>query len=199
MRQYELCYLISDEVDESELNKITGAVGNFVKESEGQIIKEEIWKRRKLAYKINRQDYATYVILNLELPRNKTIAFEKNLRHTARIIRHLLIVKEAKDEALTLMPDEIVGMEEIEKAIGGEKSFEAVIGETKESKDLMSLREEAAAKTEPESKAANEPAANEEPAKEKPKTKKKVEKPENEADRLAKLDEQLDDILNDEL
>lgn len=142
MRKYELTYLISDKVQESDLNKVTGKISGVIGELGGKVAKEEIWGRRKLAYPIQKQDFATYVTLNFNLPALSVITLEREIKLTDGILRHLLIVKDMGDEEITLTADEIAGTNDIEAVIGGEKSFEAVVGETKESKNLMAKREE---------------------------------------------------------
>ncbi|MDO8444375.1 MAG: 30S ribosomal protein S6 [bacterium] len=141
MRKYELTYLVSDEVREGDLNKVTGTVNGFVTGLGGKIVKEDIWGRRKLAYPIKKADFATYVTLYFDLPPDKSFEFGRDLRQTAAIMRHLTIVKEHGHEAITLSASEIAATAEIEEVIGGEKSFEAVEGQTEESFDLMAKRE----------------------------------------------------------
>lgn len=150
MRKYELTYLVSDEVPENDLNKVTGKVTGFVGELGGKLTKEDIWGRRKLAYPIRKQDFATYVTLYFDLPADKASVFERDLRQIDGVLRHLMIVRDLDDEAITLTKEEISNTEEIQKVIGGERSFEAIEGETEESKDLMAKREEI--KVEPEIK-----------------------------------------------
>lgn len=247
MRKYELTYLVSDEIPESDLNKVTGKVSGFVKELGGKTTKEDIWGRRKLAYPIKKQDFATYVTLYFDLPATKAIEFEKDLRLIDGVLRQLMIVKELSNEKLTLTAEEIANVDEIGEVVGGNKSFEAVVGETEASKDLMAKRQEekieekpatekvvekeekieapvekvveAETSTIPEEKVVEEEIAEVEktsPAKktatkEKPQPKadqpvvEKVKKApakknaSDEADRLSKLNDELDDILKDEL
>lgn len=142
MRQYELTYLISDLVPESDLNKVTGKVGGYIRDLGGDLIKEEIWGRRKLAYPIKKQEFATYVTTIFNLPSEKAKEFERNIVLTGKIIRQLMLVVEYGKEVLTLSKEDVVETEEIEEVIGGERSFEAVEGMTDESRDLMSLRDE---------------------------------------------------------
>lgn len=217
MRQYELTYLISDNVPESDLNKVTGKVGGYIKSCGGELLKEEIWGRRKLAYPISKQEFATYVTVNFDLPSEKAKEFEHNIVMTSKIIRHLIIVKDFGTEELTLTLEDIAETKEIKEVIGGEKSFEAIEGETEESKDLMSVRSEKTEETNEteeaekvEKEKSNSAKASldkeEKPKKEKKaaptKTSpvKKAKKDENtEADRLSKLDKELDDILGEDL
>jgi small subunit ribosomal protein S6 len=142
MREYELTYLISDNVPEADLNKVTGKVGGYVSSLGGKILKEEIWGRRKLAYPIKKQEFATYVTLNFSLPAEKANELEHNIFLSSKIIRHLMIVQDYGTEELTLSAEDVAETEEITKVIGGEKSFEAVVGETEESKELMAVRGE---------------------------------------------------------
>jgi small subunit ribosomal protein S6 len=228
MRQYELTYLISDEVPEGDLNKITGKVGGFITELGGKVTKEEIWGRRKLAYPINKQGFATYVTLLFNLDGSKVTPLERSLKLYSKAIRHLLIIKDYGKEELGLDTEEIVENEDIKEVIGGERSFEAVLGKTGESIDLHSKRKEE--KEEEEKKEVEETAEEavaeetkeketiavpeekvkeetEEEAKEEKKAVKKAakdkktkeEKAEKEAERLSKLDEELDQILGDDL
>lgn len=231
MREYELTYLISDNVPESELNKVTGKVGGYVSSCDGKILKEEIWGRRKLSYPIQKQEFATYVTINFELPAEKAHEFERNILLTSKIVRHLMIVRDFGQEALTLTAEDIAGAAEIKEVVGGEKSFEAIEGETEESKDLMAVRGDAekieeTAPTlqsesrpgsvgkeieEPETEAPAEEDAEEAaleapeeiktatPKEKKAAAKKSAKKKDSEADRLKKLDEELDDILGEDL
>ena len=230
MRKYELTYLISDEISESDLNKVTGKVAGYIAELGGEINKEEIWGRRKLAYPIRKQDFATYVTIFFGLPADKVKEFDREMRLTQSILRHLLIVREFNEEKFALSADDIAAAQEIAEVAGGEKSFEAIEGETKDSKKLMSVREEApkAEVIEEEIKTVEEPKKEKAP---KASAKKevvaevaepeveveeevveKVEKvakapvkkaakkdPNDEAERLSKLNDELDDILKDEL
>lgn len=141
MRQYELTYLISDNVPEAELNKVTGKVGGYIRDLKGKILKEETWGRRKLAYPIKKMEFATYVTVNFDLPAENATEFERNIFLTGKIIRHLMIVKDFGEEALTLTEDDIANTEEIKEVLGGERVIESVEGETEASKDLMAVRE----------------------------------------------------------
>ncbi|MEI6498937.1 MAG: 30S ribosomal protein S6 [bacterium] len=223
MRQYELTYLISDVVPESDLNKITGKIGGYISAIKGSIEKEEIWGRRKLAYPIKKQEFATYVTINFSVAPEFTAELEREIRLTNEVLRHLLIVKEYEKEELTLTADEIAENSAVQEVVGSEKSFEAIEGETEASKNLMAVREEVEEKTEEKAPATKEvvaevektavietPAVDEKKAiKEKKDAEKetvkkvakvaKVKKGEDEADRLSKLNDELDDILKDDL
>lgn len=142
MRQYELTYLVSDNVSESDITKVTGKIGGYISDEGGKVLKEESWGRRKLAYPINKQLFATYITTSFELAPDKLRSLEREIKHENDVIRHLLIVLKSEKKALILTAEDIAATEEIEKVVGGEKSFEAILGETEESKDLMAVRGE---------------------------------------------------------
>jgi small subunit ribosomal protein S6 len=223
--------MISDEVRETDLNKVTGKIAGLINGLGGKISKEDIWGRRKLCYTIKKQDFATYVTIYFSLPADKARELEREIRLETTVIRQLMMVKDYGDQTITLTQDEIAGTEEIEALIG-HKSFEAIEGETEQSRDLMAVREEKEEATEvesPKSKVESPEEETEEPevkvekveAEIKPVKKEKVVKekpvvevkeevkpvrkvakkkePADEAERLSKLNEELDDILKDEL
>lgn len=142
MRQYEMTYLVSDNVSESEITKVTGKIGGYVTDEGGKVLKEESWGRRKLAYPVSKQLFATYITMSFELEPDRLRSLERDIRHENEIIRHLIIVKKIGKEELVLTTKDIADTREIEEVVGGEKSFEAVLGETEESKDLMAVRGE---------------------------------------------------------
>ena len=140
MREYELTYLVSDEVSEADLKKVTDKVAGFITAGGGKISKEESWGRRKLAYPINKQNFATYITVWFESDAAKLAEMDHELRVYPQVIRHLTTLKVEKSEELKVSKEDVVGAEEVEKVIG-ERSFEVVQGETEASKDLMAVRE----------------------------------------------------------
>lgn len=142
MRQYEMTYLLSEKVSDNEITATTGKINGIITKHSGKILGEENWGRRKLAYTIAKQDFATYITLNFEIDPNELNKIARDFRLTSEIIRHLIIVKDYGKEELKLSADEIVETEDIEEVVGGEKSFEAIEGETEQSYDLMAKRED---------------------------------------------------------
>ncbi|OQB06255.1 MAG: 30S ribosomal protein S6 [bacterium ADurb.Bin212] len=170
MRQYEMTYLLSDKVNDNEITATTGKINGIITGRKGRILGEENWGRRKLAYPIVKQDFATYITLNFELEPDQLAKIIRDLKLTKEVIRHLIVVKDYGKEELKLSVDEIAETEEIEEVVGGEKSFEAIEGETEQSYDLMAKREE----TSEESEGDADTADKEIEAEKKPETEEKV-------------------------
>jgi small subunit ribosomal protein S6 len=140
MREYELVYLIADTVAEDKQAAVSAKVQKFITDLGGANIKEENLGRRRLAYEILKNEFATYVQLNFELEGSKIVELERDLKLTPAVIRHLLILKKATHVSALEEKITAVGNEELEEVIG-ERSFEQVEGETEESYDLMAKRD----------------------------------------------------------
>ena len=67
MKEYELTVLIHPDL-EVDLEAPLDKVRKLVKDSGGKVLGEDNWGKKKLAYRINGQDFAVYVALNVELP-----------------------------------------------------------------------------------------------------------------------------------
>ena len=67
MKEYELTVLIHPDL-ETDLDKALGKVKSLVTDNGGEIIKEDNWGKKKLAYQIKREDFAIYVYFEVNLP-----------------------------------------------------------------------------------------------------------------------------------
>ena len=90
MNEYELTVLIHPglEVDiEAPINKVR----EIVKSAGGEITKEDNWGKKKLAYRINKEDFAIYVYMELKLPPEALQKISSVLNITDEIMRYLLV------------------------------------------------------------------------------------------------------------
>ena len=67
MKEYELTVLIHPDL-EADLETPLKKVRDIITTAGGKIISEDNWGKKKLAYPINREDFAVYVYMDLELP-----------------------------------------------------------------------------------------------------------------------------------
>ena len=139
MRQYEVTFLVSDEVLEKDHKIVIDRVAGIISAAGGKVIKEEVWGRRKLTYPIKKQNFATYITFWFDLPKEKISDIEHELLVYPKIIRHLIVVKISKNEELAVTKEDIVDTGDVEEILG-EKSFEIIEGKTRESRNLMAKR-----------------------------------------------------------
>ena len=91
MRQYELVLLVHPDADEERLEAVVERVRRIAADHGGDVVGENNWGRRKLAYKIGRFTEANYHLANLEMEGTGTTVLENSLKLTDDVIRHLLI------------------------------------------------------------------------------------------------------------
>ena len=91
MRQYELVMLINPEADQERLEAVVDRVRRIASDHGGEIVSENNWGKRKLAYKIGQYSEANYHLANLHMEGEGTKALDNALKLTDDVLRHLLI------------------------------------------------------------------------------------------------------------
>ncbi|MDP2910490.1 MAG: 30S ribosomal protein S6 [bacterium] len=94
MKQYELTYLISPELSESEINDLSQKVLGFIEEEKGKIDKKQEPIKKKLGYPIKNKKEAFLVCLDFSSDPEKITDLEKKIRTESQILRHIVIIKE---------------------------------------------------------------------------------------------------------
>ena len=94
-KMYELTVLIHPDL-EANLDDALSKVKNIITEAGGKIEKENIWGKKKLAYQINREDFAIYVYFEVSLPPEEPIVISNTLNITEEVLRYLLVSVDPK-------------------------------------------------------------------------------------------------------
>ena len=95
MKDYELTVLIHPDF-ESDLEKVLDKVRGLVAANGGEIVKEDNWGKKKLAYAIKGQDFAIYVAMDVKLPAAAPLKISNTLNITDGVLRYLLVKAEAR-------------------------------------------------------------------------------------------------------
>lgn len=95
MKEYELTVLIHPDL-ESNLEAPLAKVRDIVKNAGGEIAREDNWGKKKLAYKINREDFAVYVYMDVKLPADAPLKISNTLNITDEVLRYLLVTVDEK-------------------------------------------------------------------------------------------------------
>ena len=99
MKEYELTVLIHPDL-EADLDTALNKVRDLVKNSGGEVVKEDNWGKKKLAYKIEKQEFAVYVYMDVKLPADAPLKISNTLNITDEVIRYLLVKVDEKGRAL---------------------------------------------------------------------------------------------------
>ncbi len=95
MKDYELTVLIHPDL-EVDLDAPLAKVRDIVKNAGGEIVKEDNWGKKKLAYSINREDFAVYVYMDVKLPADAPLKISNTLNITDEVLRYLLVKQDEK-------------------------------------------------------------------------------------------------------
>ena len=98
MREYELTVLIHPDL-EADLETALKTVRDIVTNNKGKVVSEDNWGKKRLAYKIVKEDFAVYVQFALELPAEAVAKVDSTLNITDSVIRHLLVGIDPKAKA----------------------------------------------------------------------------------------------------
>lgn len=89
-KTYELMVLLHPDLEidvETPISKVEG----LIKAAGGKVLKSDNWGKKRLAYRIGRQDFAIYVYFEIQLPGDKVGELERSLIITEEVVRHLLV------------------------------------------------------------------------------------------------------------
>ena len=99
MKEYELTVLIHPDL-EADLDTPLNKVRDIVKNAGGEITTEDNWGKKKLAYKINKEEFAVYVYMDVKLPSDAPLKISNTLNITDEVLRYLLVTVDEKGRAL---------------------------------------------------------------------------------------------------
>jgi len=95
MAQYEVAVLYHPDL-EVDLTKAEEKVTKIFTSNGGKVIGTDNWGKKKLAYTIDRQDFAVYVFYTVEIPGDSVRKVESALNITDEVIRYLITKPDLK-------------------------------------------------------------------------------------------------------
>jgi small subunit ribosomal protein S6 len=99
MKEYELTVLIHPDL-EVDLDAPLTKVRDLIKANGGEITKEDNWGKKKLAYRINKEEFAVYVYMDVKLPADAPLKISNTVNNTDEVLRYLLVKVDEKGRAL---------------------------------------------------------------------------------------------------
>ena len=92
-KSYELMVLLHPDL-EIDAEAPIAKVESLIEAAGGKVTKRDNWGKKRLAYRIRRQDFAIYVYFELQLDPSKVSQLENAILITEEVLRHLLVVHE---------------------------------------------------------------------------------------------------------
>ena len=91
MREYELMFVLTPDLQEDGVTTATERVTSLITNRGGEITKTDTWGRRRMAYPIRHHLDGYYTVLRFRLDANVTDELDRNLRLTEPVMRHLIV------------------------------------------------------------------------------------------------------------
>lgn len=95
MKDYELTVLIHPDL-ETDLETPLGKIRDLIKTAGGEITKEDNWGKKRLAYRIKKEDFAVYVYFEVKLPSEAPLKISNTFNITEEVLRYLLVTVDEK-------------------------------------------------------------------------------------------------------
>jgi len=102
VREYETLYIVAPNLAEDEQQSIIDSLAKIVKKADGELIKNDVWGKRKLAFPLKNHEEGVYVLLRFKGTSTIPAEIETQIRRTPELLRHLTTVvtkQQLKEEA----------------------------------------------------------------------------------------------------
>jgi len=93
MREYEYVFIVHPDLDENAFKELIEKVKGWVTGGGGQVVKVDVWGRRKLAYTIRKQREGQYVLMDTVMSPAFSAELERNIRYLEPVLRYLVTGK----------------------------------------------------------------------------------------------------------
>lgn len=91
MNQYETVFIVTPVLSEDQMKEAVKKFQDFLKEQGAEIVHEEHWGMRKLAYPIQKKSTGFYHLIEYKAPGELIAEFETQLKRDERVIRFLTV------------------------------------------------------------------------------------------------------------
>ncbi len=142
---YEILFIIPNKFTEDEAKKLAEKIEGIISADGGKITLREFWGKKRLAYKIKQNEYGYYGLLEFDLEGANLAKIDYDLRLSADILRHQIVVKKPKTEEQLKRDAEIRAKIDSKKAEAEKQSAEKEEKEVKSKKSAKTEKAEAKA------------------------------------------------------
>ena len=103
MPLYEHVFLARQDLSQAQVDALAAAATEIVEQGQGTVTKTETWGLKNLAYKIDRNRKAHFVLLNIEAPGAVVAELERQNRINEDIIRWITVGVEEHEGGPSVM------------------------------------------------------------------------------------------------
>ena len=103
MALYEHVFLARQDLSQAQVDQLAATATEIVENNEGKVTKTETWGLKNLAYKIDRNRKAHFVMLNIEGPGAVVAELERQTRINEDVIRYMTIRVDEHEDGPSVM------------------------------------------------------------------------------------------------
>ncbi|MCC7393385.1 MAG: 30S ribosomal protein S6 [Sphingomonadaceae bacterium] len=103
MALYEHIFLARQDLSQAQVDALAEGATRIVEEQQGKIVRTETWGLKQLAYKIEKNRKAHFVMLSLDAPGATVAELERQASINEDIIRYLTIRVDAHEDGPSVM------------------------------------------------------------------------------------------------
>ncbi len=103
MPLYEHVFLARQDLSQSQVDTLAATATEIVEANEGKVTKTETWGLKNLAYKIQRNRKAHFVMLNIDGPASVVAELERQTGMNEDVIRFMTIRVDEHEEGPSVM------------------------------------------------------------------------------------------------
>ncbi|GGB58273.1 30S ribosomal protein S6 [Blastomonas aquatica] len=103
MPMYEHVFLARQDLSQAQVDALAATATEIVEQNAGKVTKTETWGLRNLAYKIQKNRKAHFVMLNIEAPAGVVAELERQTSINEDVIRYLTVRVDALEEGPSVM------------------------------------------------------------------------------------------------
>ncbi|MCD6223480.1 MAG: 30S ribosomal protein S6 [Deltaproteobacteria bacterium] len=102
---YELLYIVSPVLSDEAVKEVQDSIDAIITQNGGELLKSDVWGRRKLAYPIKKYEQGVYVLVHFKSSSPLLRIINEKLKFMESVIRFMVSrmlkkdIKKYKDEA----------------------------------------------------------------------------------------------------
>ena len=98
LRHYETTFILNADIDENDKNAVIDRVRSIIESFSGEVLRVDDWGRRKLAYRVRKQNRGLYIYVRYTATGDAIAELERVLRILDAVLKYLTVKIDAQDE-----------------------------------------------------------------------------------------------------
>ena len=91
LRLYELTFVLDPQLEQTQIDENEQKIETIITDAKGEIVKKDLWGKRRLAYEIKKRQYGYYVYLLFNSTVDLIDKIERDFKLNESVLRFLTI------------------------------------------------------------------------------------------------------------